>query len=86
MFATTFDKTVKIWDIRRFETDSEIVNSELPGGNIRQIHFDPTYGKMILTLEKDCLRLLKANDLTQLDTFIHKRKLASCSFLPFKNC
>ena len=46
--ATALDHTVKMWDFRKFETGSEIMSKDLDSSNLRNITFDPEFGKLLV--------------------------------------
>lgn len=84
-FVTALDHTLKLWDYRKFDLGCEIQTRELDGLNLRNIGFDPIYGKLLFAQDKDSVKLLKTDDLSLLDTY-DKKNISSCQFLPFSEC
>jgi len=37
-----------MWDFRKFETGSEIMSRDLDSSNLRNITFDPEFGKLLV--------------------------------------
>lgn len=69
LFATGHNKIVKLWDVRKFEVNCEVSSVATTGSTLRQIDFDPQFGKLLMTQDKDIVRLFRASDLNKLDEF-----------------
>ena len=63
MFATGHDNEIKFWDRRKFLDDAsaELAKFE-PKGVVKQMDFDPVYGKLFMTQDRDTVRLWKVED------------------------
>jgi WD40 repeat protein len=85
MFATALDRTVKLWDMRKFDSGCELMIKEIPGStNLRQISFDPVFGSLLLTQDKYNVRLYRTEDMQNLD--MHQQKaMVTSQWLPFRN-
>ena len=69
LFATGHNKIVKLWDSRKFEVNCEVCSVATTGSTLREIYFDPQFGKFLMTQDKDIVRLFRASDLSKLDEF-----------------
>ena len=61
-FATRHNQEVYLWDLRKFAADQEIASFLATLSPLKQIQFDPQYGKLLLTQDKDTVKLFNVND------------------------
>lgn len=61
------------------------MSRDLDGTNLRNISFDPEFGKLLAAQDKDSVKLLRVDDLSLLDSY-EKKNIVSCQFLPFRQC
>jgi len=66
VFATSHEHEVKIWDVRQVGDPLKVLALNNMG-SVSKMQFDPIYGKLLMTQDKNMIRLFSADHGTELD-------------------
>lgn len=83
LFATAHQEEVKLWDLRRISEGQEFRVIETGLSSVRNLAFDPLFGKLMLAQDREKLKLLSIFDSYELDS-ISSQKMLTSQFIPLR--
>lgn len=72
VFATSHEREVKIWDVRKVSEGQPLQTLNLQNSGslpLLKIQFDPTFGKLLMTQDKNMVRLFSVDRGCELDHY-----------------